>query len=271
MKTPSSQAKPAPGKLRNGCAVFVALALTFTIYKGCSGPSTTVSPPPTAPTAKPLSKAETLKAMTAKINDIALQPLDQKYDPEGYAKVGKRVWATSNELRRWAGLAALQNDNCKSVTAIALWEQATRSQLSWHVVCGNDERFVISEAQARSVRAQLDPDATSADRKKYAATDETAQPMSAAFANFSVDEAVVACDNMMKEASVDKGSFDPAWAWDEMRNEETGQVVISKEYSDKNAMGGTLSGKYQCVVDAASHRIILLTARDALGQHIVYQ
>ncbi len=218
-----------------------------------------------------MSKADTLKAMTANINDIALQPLDRKYDPEGYAKVGKRVWATSNEVRRWAGLAALQNNNCKSVTAIALWERATRSQLSWHVVCGNDERFVISEAQARTVRAQLDPAATAADQKKYAVAVEAAQPLSATFANFNVGEAVVACDNMMKDASVDKGAFDPAWSWDEMRNEETGQAVISKDYSGKNAMGGTLSGKYQCVVDAASNRIVLLTARDALGEHIVYE
>lgn len=271
MKTPSSREKPAPGKLGNGCAVLVALALTFTIYKGCSGPSANVSPPPTVPTAKPMSKADTLKAMTANINDIALQPLDRKYDPEGYAKVGKRVWATSNELRRWAGLAALQNNECKSVTAIALWERATRSQLSWHVVCGNDERYVITEAQARAVRAKLDPDATAAERKKYTAAGETAQPMSAAFANFKVDEAVVACDNMMREAAVDKGSFDPAWSWNEIRNEETGQAVITKEYSGKNAMGGTLSGKYECVVDAPSNRIVYLTARDALGQHIVYE
>lgn len=216
-----------------------------------------------------MSKAATLKAMTANINDIALQPLDRKYDPEGYAKVGKRVWATSNELRRWAGLAALQNSDCKSVTAIALWERATRSQLSWHVVCGNDERFVISEAQARTVRAQLDPAANAADQKKYAASVDTAQPMSAAFADFKVGEAVVACDNMMKDASVDKGSFDPAWSWDETRNEETGQAVISKEYSGKNAMGGTVSGKYECTVDAASNRVVGLKTRDAFGVHTI--
>lgn len=217
-----------------------------------------------------MSKADTLKAMTAKINDIALEPLDRKYDPEGYAKVGKRVWGTSNELRRWAGLAALQNDSCKAVSAIALWERATRSQLSWHVVCDN-ERFVISEEQARSVRAQLDPDATDADRKKYAAAVETAQPMSAAFANFSVARAVVACDNVMEDASVDKGSYDASWSWDEARNEENGQAIISREYSAKNAMGGTVSGKYRCVVNAADGRLVSLTAEDAFGVHTVLE
>lgn len=200
-----------------GClALSVALAGAYLSFSSTSH----VVSPEALPSPKAMPKADTLKAMTANINDIALQPLDRKYDPEGYAKVGKRVWATSNELRRWAGLAALQNNDCKSVTAIALWERATRSQLSWHVVCGNDERFVVSEAQARAVRAQLDPAATAADQKKYAAAVDTAQPMSAAFANFKVDEVVVACDNMMKAASVDEGSFDPAWAWDEMQRRD---------------------------------------------------
>jgi hypothetical protein len=97
------------------------------------------------------------------------------------------------------------------------------------------------------------------------------EPMTAAFANFHVRNAIIACDDMMKEASVDKGSFDPPYSWDEMRNEETGQVLISREYNGKNAMGGTLSGKYRCVVDAPSNRVIYLTARDALGEHVVHE
>ena len=244
---------------------------------GVAGPVNGVSSPSTAiqsaalsqPVSKPPSKAEVLKAMTAKISDIALQPLDPKYDPEGYAKLGKRVWGVSNDLRRWAGIAALQNDACKGVSAIAVWERATRSQLSWHVVCG-EERFVISEAQARSLKARLDPDATDTERQKYAVAGETAQPMSAAFANFSVAHAVVACDNAMEQASVDKGSFDASWSWDQTRNEETGEAIISREYSAKNAMGGTISGKYRCVINAADGNLVSLTTEDAFGAHTVY-
>jgi hypothetical protein len=250
--------------------VVAVMALSLAGCQGTSTPDTATSATETAtPAPSKLSRADQLKAMTAKIADFALQPLDKQYDPEGYAKLGKHVWDVSNDLRRWAGVAALQNDSCKFVDAIAVWEQATRSALAWHVVCG-EERLVISEAQARGARSQFDPDATDADRRKYAKTDAP-QTMSAAFANFDVGQAVVACDNVMKEASVDKGSYDPSWSWDEARNEETGQVVITKEYSAKNAMGGTLSGKYQCVVDAASNRIISLQARDALGAHVVYE
>jgi hypothetical protein len=249
-----------------GGAAVMALSLA-----GCQGSSTPDTATPPAKTAAPapskLSKADQLKAMTAKIADFALQPLDKQYDPEGYAKLGKHVWDVSNDLRRWAGVAALQNDSCKFVDAIAVWEQATRSALAWHVVCG-EERLVISEAQARGAQSQFDPDASDADQRKYAKTD-TPKTMSAAFANFDVGQAVVACDNVMKEASVDKGSYDPSWSWDEARNEETGQAIISREYSGKNAMGGTVSGKFQCTVDAASNRVTGLKTRDAFGVHTI--
>lgn len=52
-------------------------------------------------------------------------------------------------------------------------------------------------------------------------------------------------------------------------NEETGQVVISKKYSGRNAMGGTVSGKYECTVDAASNRVVGLKTRDAFGVHTI--
>lgn len=258
METPLQKQKPEPGKFEYGCTGLLMAVVALAAYKGCTTPST---PPPSPP--KAMSKTETLKAMDAKIDELALEPLDRKYDPEGYAKLGKRVWRVSNDLRRWAGLAALQNDSCKAVNAIAVSERATRSRLSWHVVCG-DERFVISEAQARSVRAQLDPEATDDDRTKNASV-EAVQPMSAAFANFSVASAVVACDNLMEEASVDRGSYDASWSWDEARDEEAGQAIISRQYSAKNAMGGTLSGKYRCVVNAADGRVVSLKASTAFG------
>ena len=129
---------------------------------------------PVASTSSPtaMSKADRLKAMDAKINQIVLLPLDGKYDPDGYAKLGKRVWGVSNDLRRWVAFAALQNDGCDYVYAIAVWEEATRSQLSWHVVCG-DKRFVISEEQARTAKASFDSDEAPPDRVKSAEFTET--------------------------------------------------------------------------------------------------
>ena len=220
------------------------------------------------PVPKLPSKADVLKALTAKINDVALQPLDGKYDPDGYAKLGKRVWGVSNDLRRWAGIAALQNESCKAVSAIAVWEEATRSQLSWHVICG-EERFVISEAQAQSVRAKFDPAATSADRMKYRSSGEPVQPMSAAFTNFNAKVALANCEAAMSEASVNQASFratgDPYFS----KNDETGQATIAREFSGSNAYGATISGKYSCVVSAADGSVVGLTTQDAFGVHTV--
>ena len=271
MKTVPSKQKRAPGKLPNGCGFLIIIVIVAAVYKGCTGPT---KPPPPAPPpsltsiTKTMSKADTLKMMTANISEIALQPLDRKYDPEGYAKLGKKVWDTSNELRLWAGVAALQNDSCKAVSAIAVWEGATRSQLSWHVVCG-EERFVISEAQARSIQAQLDPNATSAERLKYRAETQPAQPMSAAFDGFNPQVALANCETAMTEASVNRKSFsatgDPYYS----KNDEAGEVTIARDFSASNAYGGTLSGRYSCVVAASDGSVVKLTTRDALGVHSV--
>lgn len=270
METLPSKQKPAPGKLVNGCGFLVVIVLVAAGYKGCTGPSTPPPPPPTSltSTTKAMSKADTLKVMTANISEIALQPLDRKYDPEGYAKLGKRVWDTSNELRLWAGVAALQNDSCKAVSAIAVWEGATQSQLSWHVVCG-EERFVISEAQARSIRAQLDPNATSAERLKYGAPAQPAQPMSAAFAAFNPQVALTNCEATMTEASVNRKSFSATGEPYYSKNDEAGEVTIARDFSASNAYGGTLSGRYSCVVAASDGSVVRLTTRDALGVHSV--
>lgn len=132
----------------------------------------TASPAAIPPSPSVTSKADRLKAMDAKINQMALMPLDGKYDPDGYAKLGQRVWGVSNDLRRWAAFAALQNDGCDYVSAIAVWEGATRSQLSWHVVC-SDKRFVISEEQARSAKASFDSDTVNPERVEGAEFTET--------------------------------------------------------------------------------------------------
>lgn len=270
METITEKTRPTPRQLGNGCAFIVMIVFVAAAYKGCTA-MTSNSAPVASPSPKAVPREATLEQMTAKIDGFALQPLDRKYDPTGYAKLGKRVWGTSNDLRRWAGIAALQNDSCKAVSAIAVWERATRSQLAWHVVCGDDERFVISEAQARSIKARLDPNATEAERTKYGAVSAIAQPMSAVFANFDAASAVVACDNVMEQASVDKGSYDAAWSWDEARDEEAGQAIISREYSAKNAMGGTISGKYRCVLNAADGSVMSLTTSDAFGVHTVLE
>lgn len=275
MKTPTSKQKPAPSKLEKGCGCVVATVLVMALlYKGCSP----VSAPPTSapnatttpvPVAQAQSRPQTLEEMTASINDFALQPLDPKWDVEGYAKLGKQAWKTSNDLRRWAGIAALQNESCHGVSAIAVWENATRSNLSWHVVCGNDERFVISEKLARSVKARFDPEATDAEREKYATRAETAQPMSAAFTNFNPQIALTNCEAAMKEASVNSASFSPDGDPYFRKNDEAGQVTITRDFSGTNVYGATISGKYSCVVAAADGSVVELTTRDALGVHQV--
>lgn len=223
---------------------------------------------PATPTAS-LDLAARFKVMNAKVAGEVASPLGRSMDAESYAKLGARVWAVSNEYRRWAALSAAENDACDTVDAVAVWDRATRNSLSWRVACRNGERFIIPEAQARGVRAQFDPAATLTDRKRYAAIVEIARPVSAIWANFSDTTAVATCERVMKETAVNRASFDGSGMWGISRDEEQGLATIVRDYSANNALGGTLSGKYQCIMSAADGSVVRLKARDALGLHSI--
>lgn len=216
-----------------------------------------------------LDPATRFKTMSAKVSDEVATPLDRRMDVESYAKLGARVWAVSNEYRRWAALSAAESDACDSVDAVAVWVRATRDRLSWRVVCRNGERFIVPEAQARSVRAQFDPRATLADRKRYAAIIETARPISAIWASFSDTTAVVTCERLMKEAAVNRGSFGGSGMWDVRRDEERGMATLVRSYSATNALGGTLSGEYECTLNAVDGSVAGLKSRDVFGLRVI--
>lgn len=264
--TKASLEKPTkkPVSWRAGC-LSGAVVLVGAFYLILQSDPTKQSQQAGSPGAKlePIS----LAALGKQVQPVALEPLSSKWDPSGYARLGKEVWGQSNEYRKWVALAALQSDKCKFVDAISVWERATRTNLAWHVVCG-DERFVISEAQARGVQARLDPKATAADRRKYAQTD-IPQPMSAAFASFDPQAAMTNCETALKDASVNSTSFATSGTPYFTRDDEAGRVALAGDFSATNAYGATLSAKYRCIVSAVDGAVVGLTTQDALGGHTV--
>lgn len=267
--------------LKSGCWTaglwFAGIIFAVGVYQAITDPpaSTTKQGEATPsaqpdPVQRPITRADKLKALEARVDPFALEPLDPKYNPEGFAKLGKRAWTFSNDFRRWAAFAALQSDACKSVETVAVWERATRSDLRWHVGCGS-ERFIISEAQARSIKARYDPGATPAERREYGTELAVAQPMSAVWNNFNQTGAVIACENLIKEAAVNRNSFETSGLPNVQRDEETGRASIYRDFTSDNAMGGTVSGKYQCVVDASGKgRVLTVKTQDAFGVHVIF-
>ncbi|WP_421854364.1 hypothetical protein [Novosphingobium sp.] len=246
--------------------ILIAVAVLGGVVKAVSQQTGNPSGPVAAQKASP--PEDKLTAMNSKLAPDVAAPLDGSYDPEGQAKLGKRVWAVSNDLRRWAALAAAESDSCDRVVAVTNWKNATRTNLLWRVGCANGEVFIIPEQQARSVKAQYDPKATTEDRKKYASLVMVARPVSAEWAAFSEPSAAATCDEMMKQAAVDRTSYDSDWGKSVTRDEESGTATIVRDYSAGNALGGKLSGTYRCVV-RVDGSIISLKARDAMGLHVV--
>lgn len=209
------------------------------------------------------------RAMNAKIDEDVVAPLGREYDPEGYKKLGGRVWAVSNEFRRWAALAAAQSDSCDRLSAVANWNKATRENLAWRVECGNGEVFLISEDQARGLYAQFSPDATLEDRQRYAALITVARPVSAMWQSFDAGRAVVTCERVLASAAVSQSSFEGSGRWSVSRDEEAGIAVIERQYNANNAFGATLTGTYRCTFDVSGQRVTGLVAKDFAGLHRV--
>lgn len=199
---------------------------------------------PAAPTPSPvaMSKADRLKAMDAKISEVALIPLDGKNDPDGYAKLGKRVWGVSNDLRRWAAFAALQNDGCDYVSAIAVWEGATRSQLSWHVVC-SEKRFVISEEQARTAKASFDSNAIPPDSVKNAEFTET-PPKSTS--TLSASDARTLCIDATKDRIIHPSTADFSILGAGFKSFDDGTAIFGTTFTAKNSFGLELEYEVAC-------------------------
>lgn len=84
---------------------------------------------------------------------------------------------------------------------------------------------------------------------------------------FDEPSAVVNCDYVVKQAAVDKSSFDTDWAWTTTKDEGGKTVTIKRNFSAKNAMGGNLSGNYECVVSATDASVQSLVTTDAFGIH----
>lgn len=208
-------------------------------------------------------------AVNGKVDPALTAPVARSADPASYAKLGSRAFGTANELRRWAALAAAQSKACDRVASVAVWDRSTSAALSWRIGCANGETFVIPEDQARSVRAQLDPEATLEDRKRYAALVTIAQPVSAAWKAFDEGLAVVTCENVMERVAVDRGSFSGEGRWSVERDLEAGLAVIERDYSAANALGGRISGTYHCTVAAQTGNVVGLVAHDLTGAHRV--
>lgn len=124
-------------------------------------------------------------------------------------------------------------------------------------------RWAIGIAAFISAGSQLPKPATppTSEATKAAPSD----PVAAMWADFDETWAVSQCDQLVTATAVNRGSVDTAWRWSVARNNEKGEATIERDFDAQNAMGGTISSRYRCVVDRTGRRVINLSIRELSG------
>lgn len=206
-----------------------------------------------------------LERLESKVADDAIMLMDKADFAKTYSKLGKAQFDRANAFTRWAALAAAESDQCNKVALVGISDEATRQQIQWYVDCANSERFQITQEQAETAQAKYDP-AASKDSKASAKDIVVAKPKSARWKDFNERVALTSCQSLVRSAMLDQGSFDAAWSWDSEKDEKTGLVVIQQDFEAGNAYGGTISSRYDCVVDADhGSRVTELSIREPGG------
>lgn len=92
-----------------------------------------------------------------------------------------------------------------------------------------------------------------------------ADPAVAMWADFDETWAVSQCDQLVTATAVNRGSVDTAWRWSVFKDNDKRQATIERDFDAQNAMGGTISSRYRCVVDRTGRRVLSLSIRELSG------
>lgn len=186
---------------------------------------------------------------------------------ETYDKLGQSQFDKANALAKWAAVAAAESEDCRSVDLVGISERATRENLQWYVDCGNSERFFIEQAQAEAMLAKYDPTSTP-DVRASAERVAVAEPVSARWKNFDEAGIVSACDLLVKQQMLVPSTFSTGWSrWAIDKNDETGVVIIERDYKSENAYSQKINGRYRCTVNADEGELVGLSIREPDGWH----
>lgn len=279
-KSKADWATMTPGqKVKQSCLGCGGLLLGgFVILLVVGGIGTTTNPSKSTDADRSSSAAsaspddpsnDALDAVNEKVGANAVAPMDRQNFPRFYRTLGRARFDEANALAIWAARAAAASESCERVSYVGQSDATTRSRLVWYVDCSNDERFTISEDDARAAKGRLDPQAT--DAEKRLADRPIARPQSARWEDFDEAVAISQCDQIVSTVAINRGSVDFAWRWDTERNPDTGIVTFQRDFDAQNAMGGTISSRYHCEVNADRGRVTKLMIRELDGWQTVFQ
>lgn len=212
-----------------------------------------------------VERSQTLEGLQAKVSGDAVLLMERADHKDTYSKLGKVQFELANSLTRWAAIAAAESDACSQVETVAVSTEAKRDQIRWFADCANGERFMISQEQAQAAQGRYDP-AASEEAKALAEATPEALPKSARWNNFNEANAASVCDLTVQSAMLVPNSFSTGFArWAIEKDDDTGIVIIERDYTTENAYGMTLNSRYRCTINGDSGKLLGLSIREPSG------
>lgn len=236
----------------------------------------------TANAPKPVSETERmpeeiaplLAELEQKIAQHAVIVMEQRDHPKLYNQLGRTGFKRANELAQWAGLSAALNSKCDKVDLVEVSEKSTKENINWFVDCENGERFEINEVRATETKRQLtSPSSKTAKSARAIAARNKPQPNSAAVDKLdTADEAKIVglCDRTIETTLKSRGSYDPSWSYKYRKHPTRGRVSVTRDFEASNSFGGTMSSRYECIIDAKSTNLVSLRIQEPTGWKTLY-
>ncbi|MEM9500605.1 MAG: hypothetical protein AAF941_02045 [Pseudomonadota bacterium] len=198
---------------------------------------------------------------------IEMRPADY---PKLHERVGNEAFERANALATWAAIAAASDPRCGSgVDLLAVSDTSTGDEIRWFGDCGNGQQIKINEGAATETRdLWTNPNATLADVTGRASRPVTLSANALAVQELDTSdkaEFLGKCERAVATTLTSRGSFDPAWSYDYRTHSEEGQVSIVREFDADNALGGTISSQYECVIDAHTRSLVRLRIQEPTG------
>lgn len=218
-----------------------------------------------------------LSSLEAKVGENAVIEMQPDDYADTFERLGEDAFARANDLAKWPAIKAASTSNCDQVDLVAISDQATSDALVWFVDCANGERIFVSEPEATEMR-----DHFAARPERKPASNSQPKPTSSASSapkqekkSFEFDARVEAlvvgsCDDAIKATLTNKRSFDPTWSYDYRTDRSTGRASLMREFDADNAFGGTISSRYECIVQADKMELISLKVREPTGWKTLY-
>lgn len=201
---------------------------------------------------------------------IAALPVAQKISEDGMNSKFSSVVAWAWTLFIGIGSIGIAAQGHFAAAGLGLLSAAAACPPIWRALKASGFKVPVSLRWVAGFAAMVGAGALMPQQPRHAvapsaADSAKADPAASMWGDFDETTAVTLCDQMVTATAVNRGSVDTAWRWTVSKDNIHGRATIERDFDAQNAMGGTISSRYRCVVGRTGKEVSSLSIRELGG------